>query len=147
MNQCTSWKTNHFLLNDIHQKIENIRPLDCFLNILLLQRPALMMLRKGPASQCQFQNEQFARLGKQYWRFGRNHAHVLVGFHNALDASERQIVVGLEILFRARGRELLDQMELFGPELGQRGVEFCEELGRCGRWGRVVTIVRVHGSH
>lgn len=39
-----------FLLNNIHQKVKDISPLNSFFNIFLLQRSTFVMLREGPTS-------------------------------------------------------------------------------------------------
>ena len=88
------------LLNDIDQKVKDIRLLNGFSDIFFLQGSSFVQLTVIPRPDTQIQNKQFTRLGKQDGRFGTNHADIFVGFHDPLDASQRQIIVRLEIVLR-----------------------------------------------
>ena len=96
---------------------------------------ALRLLRVAPRPQRELEDEELAGLGEEHGRLGlrgycaqkraargldagarRDHAHVLVGLHDALDPRERQIVVRLEALLR-RDLQLLHVDALLLPEL------------------------------
>lgn len=51
-----------------------------------------------PVPEGELQDEHLACLGKEYRSLRRNHAHVFVRLHDALDAGEGQVVVVLEVL-------------------------------------------------
>ena len=116
-------------MNDIHEKIKNIRPLYSLPNILLLQRPSLIILAITPAPQGQFQNEHFTSFRKQNRCLGRNHPHVLIALHDTFDPRQGQIVVILKILFGLGrdGSQIFHLMELVRPECVECITEFFEK--------------------
>lgn len=62
-----------------------------------------------PGSDGELEDEELAGFGEEDRCFGGDHAHILVGFHDLLDTSERELVV-FEIV------HLLDVLALVGPE-------------------------------
>ena len=66
------------LVYDVHKKVENIRIPNGCLNILLLQRPPLILLRIAPRAQRELQDEHLARLGKEHGCFGTDHTNVFI---------------------------------------------------------------------
>mmetsp|Transcript_11902 Transcript_11902/g.47993 ORF Transcript_11902/g.47993 Transcript_11902/m.47993 type:complete len:217 (-) Transcript_11902:289-939(-) len=82
----------------VDEEVEVLGFVDRGDDVLLLQRLPLRLLRVAPRAQRELENEQLARLGEQHGRLGRDHAHVLVALHDALDAREREVVVRLERL-------------------------------------------------
>ena len=95
--------------HNIHQKIKYIRPSNRRGDIILLQRPPLVLLRVQPRPYRQLQNEELAGLGEEDWGLRRDHPHILIRLHNLLDAGQRQLVV-LEVV------HLLDLLALVGPK-------------------------------
>jgi len=120
-------------LDDVHQKVENVRLLNGLSNVFLLEGSSLVELRVVPAPNAQVQDKEFAGLGKEDGSLRGDHSHVLVGLHDALDACQWQVVVRLEILF-GLSLEFLYRGELLLPELVEASVELCKELGT-GRGG------------
>ena len=119
------------LLNDIDQKVKDIRLLNGFSDIFFLQGSSFVQLTVIPRPDTQIQNKQFTRLGKQDGRFGTNHADIFVRFHDPLDAGQRQIIVRLEIVFG-----LLFQTGNVLQGLMPKGIEGMIELRQKLRRGR-----------
>lgn len=129
---CCSWFVLQKFLNDVYQKIKDIRLLDRLSYIFFLERTAFVQLAVVPTSYAEIEDEEFAGFGKQDGSLRRNHADVFVGLHDSFDTSEGQIVVGLEILFRLFC-VVLDDLQLILPELAQTSVELGQELRARGR--------------
>ena len=119
----------NILMYHIHQKIKDIRLLDGFPNIFLLQGPSLVQLGVVPTSDAEIEDEEFTRLAEQYGRFGGNHADVFVTLHNAFDAGQWQVVVILKVLFGLIGGQILNVPKALLPKLIQGLVEHGEKLG------------------
>ena len=62
--------------------------------------------------------EELCYLGEEHWGFGADHAHVLVGLHDAFDSRQWQIVVRLKARLRP-DLQAVHLLTLLGPELGK----------------------------
>ena len=82
-----------------------------------------------PRPNRELEDEELAGLGEQDGRLGGDHAHVLVGFHDLLDAGEGELVV-LEVVY------LLDFLALVGPEHLELLLLLLEEVVEWGGGGR-----------
>ncbi|KAF7838837.1 hypothetical protein G2W53_007319 [Senna tora] len=95
--------------HNIHQEIEYIGAGYGGGDVVLLERAPLVLLGVEPGSDGELEDEELAGLGEENGRLGGDHAHVLVGLHDLLDAGEGELVV-LEIV------DMLDLLALVGPE-------------------------------
>ena len=114
-------------LDDIDEEVKNIRFLNCLSNIFLLKGSSLVQLRIVPTAYTQIQNKKLARLGKENWSLGRDHADIFVRLHNTLDTSKWQIIVSFKVLF-CLILIFLNNLDLLFPEVVETTVELCQKL-------------------
>mmetsp|Transcript_48 Transcript_48/g.79 ORF Transcript_48/g.79 Transcript_48/m.79 type:complete len:222 (-) Transcript_48:26-691(-) len=122
--------------NNIHQKVKNVRFRDGGRNIVTLQGSPLVLLGMAPGPQRQLQNKHLARLGEHHGRLRSNHANLLVGLHDLLDAGQRkhvviEIVSGLDLLRLLLPENLKLLTLLVVPVLMLRLSSGGSLLGRC----------------
>mmetsp|Transcript_1268 Transcript_1268/g.4573 ORF Transcript_1268/g.4573 Transcript_1268/m.4573 type:complete len:238 (-) Transcript_1268:7-720(-) len=109
------------LADGFDEEVKVLRVVDGRDDVLFLQRLALRLLREDPGPQRQLQDEELARFGEEDGRFGGDHADVLVGLHDPLDARQREVIVVLKGLLR-RDLELLHQIILLEPKVADERV-------------------------
>ena len=68
-------------------------------SLKLLRTDGAALRRDAPEGE--LEDEHLARLGEEHRSLGRDHTNVLVALHDALDASQRKVVVVLEVLLGA----------------------------------------------
>lgn len=107
--------------DNVHKEVEYISPCDCCSNVVLLQGTPLVLLCMEPRADGELEDEELARLGEEDGSLCGDHAHVLVGLHDLLDAGEGELVV-LEVI------GVLDPLALVGPEHLELLVLLLEEV-------------------
>ena len=144
--------------HDVHEEVEDLGAGDGGRNVGLLERAALVLLGVRPAAVGELEDEHLAGPGEDDGRLGGDHADVLVGLHDLLDPSQRQLVV-LEVGRRCALRLL----PLVRPERLQLGLLLLEQVvvwhrrwprharhrgssgrARCRRLGGVGQLVVLH---
>jgi len=97
--------------HDVDEEVEDLGARDGGGDVGLLQGAALVLLGVRPAAVGELEDEHLAGAGEDDGRLGGDHAHVLVGLHDLLDAGQRQVVVlevggGLDLAVLLRPEEL-----------------------------------------
>ena len=135
--------------DDVDKEVKDVGFLNGGGDVASLQGASLSLLGLGPGAMRELEDEHLAGLCEEDGGLGGDHADVLVGLHDLLDACERE-----EMVLEVGG--LLDLGHLLEPELAELGREFLEvvlllqlglaglllhEVGLCGHG-----IVRGGGS-
>jgi hypothetical protein len=136
--------------HDVDEEIEDLGARDGGGDVGFLQRAALVLLGVRPAAVGELEDEHLAGAGEDDGRLGGDHADVLVGLHDLLDAGERQVVVlevggglDLAVLLRPEQLELLLRRgALLVRLLLRRGGRVRDSAGRGVRGSRRVSAVR-----
>lgn len=124
--------------HDVDEEVEDLGAGDGGGDVGLLERAALVLLGVRPAAVGELEDEHLARPGEHDGGLGGDHADVLVGLHDLLDAGEGEVVV-LEV---GGG---LDLAVLLRPEHLQLLLRRRRLLRRRGGGGRV-ELLRVGGG-
>lgn len=87
----TNTKASNLLLDlvsgdNVDKKIKNVGAGDGGGDIVLLEGAALVLLGVEPGPDGELEDEELARFGEEYGSLGGDHADVLVGLHDLLDA-------------------------------------------------------------
>jgi hypothetical protein len=88
----TSVRGGFFAGHDIDEEVEHVGLGERGGDIATLQCTALVLFGMDPGAHRQLCDEDVAALGKEDRCLSRNHFHFWIGFHNFLDAGQRQLV-------------------------------------------------------
>jgi len=93
---------------DVDEEVEHVGLAESGGDVAALESAALVLLGVDPGAHGELGDEGLAGLGEDYGRFGRDHLDFRVGFHDFLDARERELVDLVVVVFGLEhGHDLL----------------------------------------
>jgi len=112
--------------DDVDEDVENVGASDGGGDVVLLEGAALVLVGVEPGADGELEDEELAGLGEEDGGLGGDHADVLVGLHDLLDAGQGELVV-LEVV------HVLDLLPLVRPEHLQLLLLLLEQVLERGR--------------